>query len=193
MIEAYPLQWPTGFKRTKKPISSRFGKHTLKRVRNELRHEIRRLNGDRLIISTNMKTRKDGDVYSNAKEPEDSGIAIYFHLKGEQRCLACDQYEHVWENTYALACTIRAMRGIDRWGASEILDRIFTGFIALTVDAGMAWHAILGVSPDASDKEVRAAYRRKLKEVHPDAGGSNEEFYEIERAWEKYQKRQGKE
>ena len=32
--------------------------------------------------------------------------------------------------------------------------------------------SILGVSPQASDEEVQAAYLRLIRRVHPDAGGA---------------------
>lgn len=43
-------------------------------------------------------------------------------------------------------------------------------------------YATLGVARDASAKDVRAAYRRKAKLAHPDAGGSAEEFSELTKA-----------
>jgi curved DNA-binding protein CbpA len=45
-------------------------------------------------------------------------------------------------------------------------------------------YEILGISPTASAGEVRAAYRAKVKEVHPDTGGSNEAFSEVVIAYE---------
>ncbi len=43
---------------------------------------------------------------------------------------------------------------------------------------------VLGVSPTASDDELRRAYRRRLRETHPDAGGRAEEFHAVQDAWE---------
>jgi curved DNA-binding protein CbpA len=41
------------------------------------------------------------------------------------------------------------------------------------------------VSPDASDEEIRAAYRRRAKSAHPDRqGGSNEDMSAVNRAAE---------
>lgn len=45
-------------------------------------------------------------------------------------------------------------------------------------------YEILGVTASASDEELRRAYRRRLREAHPDAGGSAEAFHAVQRAWE---------
>ena len=45
-------------------------------------------------------------------------------------------------------------------------------------------YTVLGVRQDASDAELRRAYRRSLRETHPDTGGNPEEFHRVQRAWE---------
>jgi len=45
------------------------------------------------------------------------------------------------------------------------------------------YYSILRINPDASPDEVRAAYRRMAKRHHPDAGGSSEEFYTVQEAY----------
>lgn len=45
-------------------------------------------------------------------------------------------------------------------------------------------YEVLGLSPDADDREVRRAYRTLLKEHHPDQGGSRERFLRIKSAYE---------
>ncbi|MFB6104297.1 MAG: J domain-containing protein [Halobacteriaceae archaeon] len=42
---------------------------------------------------------------------------------------------------------------------------------------------VLGVSPDASVDEVTAAYRDRIKEVHPDHGGDEAAFHRVREAY----------
>ncbi len=184
-IESFPLYWPEGYKRTQRPQSSRFGKLSLYQARNDLKDEVRRLGGQNLVISTNMRTRADGDVYSNAREPDDAGVAVYFGLKGKPVCFACDRWRTVKENTWAIAKTIDAMRGIDRWGVSELLDRMFKGFLALPATIGREWWEVLGLTAAATIEDIRTAYRRKSLESHPDRGGSTEAAAEVNTAYQR--------
>ncbi|WP_022881738.1 J domain-containing protein [Gryllotalpicola ginsengisoli] len=46
-------------------------------------------------------------------------------------------------------------------------------------------YAVLGVDAGASDDELKRAYRRRLRETHPDTGGSAEEFRAVQEAWER--------
>ncbi|MFB6179953.1 MAG: ferredoxin Fer [Halorientalis sp.] len=46
---------------------------------------------------------------------------------------------------------------------------------------------ILGVDPDADDEAIRRAYRQRVKDAHPDQGGSVREFQAVRRAYERIQ------
>ncbi len=45
-------------------------------------------------------------------------------------------------------------------------------------------YAVLGVGPDATQEEIKRAYRRKARELHPDTGGDEEAFKQVTRAYQ---------
>ncbi|MCU1635217.1 MAG: molecular chaperone [Cryobacterium sp.] len=45
-------------------------------------------------------------------------------------------------------------------------------------------YEVLGVSASASEHELRRAYRRLLRQTHPDIGGSATRFHAVQHAWE---------
>jgi hypothetical protein len=170
MREAYPLTWPDDWGRT--PYSrrqqSRF-RQTFGKARDFLLSEVRRLGGREIILSTNIPLRNDGLPYSNWREPSDPGVAIYFTYKKSVMSFACDQYVKVVDNLYAIGLTIECLRAIERYGASDMMERAFRGFSALPA-AG--WRSILGVSSSVTLEEAEHAFRVKCHKGHPDKGGN---------------------
>ena len=62
-----------------------------------------------------------------------------------------------------------------------------TGGAAMAGTSGMPpgdARRTLGVDADASQSEVKAAYRDRVKETHPDSGGDEEEFKRVNSAYE---------
>lgn len=178
MVEAYPLYWPEGWKRTPSwnRVHSRF-KTGFAVSRDFLIAEVKRLGGTQIVLSTNVRLRGDGLPYASEREPEDAGAAIYFSYKKQSMCFACDRYKTVKENLTAIGKTIEALRGMERWGASDMMERAFSGFKALTT--GKDWWDVLQVRRDATKDVIEANFRRLLRDRHPDAGGSHEAMTEL--------------
>ena len=56
---------------------------------------------------------------------------VYFTRNGRQLCIPCDRYLTVADNLRAVALSIEAIRGLERWGGMSMMDRAFTGFAQL--------------------------------------------------------------
>lgn len=182
--EAFPLHWPEGWPRTKAPARSKFDL-SFTEARDGLLAEVQRMGGRYIVISTDIETRQDGLPYANQRAPRDTGVAVYFERKGKQMVFACDRWNSVKDNMRAIAKTIDAMRGIERWGASDMLERAFSAFVALPSPArARTWREVLGFPPAAKpDREgIEQAFRSKAKAAHPDTGGSTEAMAELNAA-----------
>lgn len=186
MTEAYPLEWPAGWPRTLRPDRARF-QTSLAGARNGLIHELTLMNATNIVINSNMALRRDGLPYANQSRLDDTGVAVYFTLNGDQRCIPCDRWDSVEDNLQAIRKTVEALRGLDRWGAKAIVDAAFSGFKALpesVIITDEPWYTILGVEADASPAEIRKAFAELAKKHHPDVGGDPAEFDRIRRAYE---------
>lgn len=174
---SYPLQWPKGWPRTapdKRESGSRFSQ-TLPSALSALRSEVQRLGGKNLVLSSNYTL----DQHS----PKDAGVVGYFEYEGKQVAIPCDRWAKIEANVRAIALTIEAMRGIERWGAKHMISAMFRGFQALPERTMADPWELLGISPEASEEDILKAYRDKAKLAHPDVmGGSNERFNQISEA-----------
>ncbi|MEP7375514.1 MAG: DnaJ domain-containing protein [Chitinophagaceae bacterium] len=192
MIDAFPLQWPIGYKRTVPGQRKRSPfKQTMDRAQRFLRDEIARLGGRELVVSSDIPVRNDGMFYADymKRRIDDPGVAIYFKYKGKDVSMCCDQYNTVWENAYALGKGIEALRGMERWGVSEFLDRAFTGFKAIeekSTAIDIVWWGILNISPHSNQETIKSAYRRLVAQYHPDnkETGNAEKFIQVKTAYD---------
>jgi hypothetical protein len=194
--EAYPLYWPDGRPRTPSYQRSRSKFDTsFARARDELVRELKLLGARDVVLSTNIALRRDGLPLAGQRQPTDPGVAVYFTrpVRGggsRQLCFACDRWDKVEDNVWAVCKTIDALRGIARWGTGDMIEAAFTGFQALP-PAGRPWHAVLGVPPDASAFAIQTAYRDAALRCHPDRGGSTDAMAELNRAYDEARKAKG--
>lgn len=197
---SYPLTWPLGWPRTKTPQASRFvltstGHHPgPAHARDTLLSELDRLRAVNVSISTNLPLARDGR-FKEAKSnvPADAGAAVYFTLKDRKQVLACDKWKTVGENLWAIAKTIEATRGIERWG-SVTTEQAFAGYTALPEKTQASCWEVLGIKPEGfnldnpagiahAEQIILSAWREKIRVAHPDVeGGSSEAFAAVNAA-----------
>jgi len=153
----YPLEWPLGSARCKRPMRSRFKRQTVAQALTHLQDELRRFKADHVTISTNVAVRRDGLPYSGLAEPEDSGVAVYFTRRGKPYAMALDMYDRVACNMHALAMIIDAYRSIERHGGGALLGQAVAGFAALPPANDRAAKLQALVDGATTDGERRAA------------------------------------
>lgn len=184
---AYPLQWPMDTPRTAEPKVSRFNT-SLFESKNGLEAELRRMGVDDPFITTNLPLNRSGWPDSKSRRPEDTGVAVYFTRNRIEVCFPCDRWWLVGDNLHAVELTIAALRGIERWGSAELVDRAFKGYAALpetSSAAAVAWWSVLEVDANASAEQIHRAYRGLARRLHPDmATGDIERFKIINIAYE---------
>lgn len=170
MTQAYPLRWPDSWPRSKNPVKSQF-KTTLAGAINNVQDSLRRFATDsgkkleNVIVSSNVSLME--------RNPNDSGVAVYFTWDGISTCIAVDRYQRIEENLQAIHHVIEAERTKLRHGGLNIVRAAFRGYAALPPPVTKSPHDVLGVKVNATDDEVDAAYRRKVKDVHPDKPGGS--------------------
>lgn len=195
---AFPLEWPEGRKRrepwNRKPSKFRdlgFGK-----CRDDLLRACKRFGARDVVLSTEVALNLKGLPYASAREPSDPGVALYFDIRSyndatrvwdtKHYAIACDQYRKVAENLRALVHTIDAMNAISRHGSSELLEQAMSGFAALPeASKPDDWWIMLGVARQSPAAVVKAAWRFKVSQAHPDVGGSADEMAKINAALER--------
>lgn len=173
-IRAYPLQWPAGWPRSKNTEGSRF-KTKLGPALSFLRREVELLGGKGLVLSSN--------VTLDVQNPKDKGVVAYFTRGETSIAIPCDRWSKVEDNIKAIGLTIEAMRGMDRWGAKDMITAMFKGFIAIEERTTRSCWDTLGVSPEATEAQIMEAWRRLAQERHQDKpGGSHEAMIELNAA-----------
>lgn len=187
-IEAYPLAWPPGKPRTPhhRIERSRFEPFGRAAEVENVRAELQRLGARNIIVSTNIRLRRDGLPYSSDRAPADQGVAVYFDYADGQKCFACDRWWTVEENLRAIFKSIEAIRGLERWGSKSFVEAAFTGFSALPAPgqhSRRSWRQVLGFDAPSVDRSaIDAHYRRAARAAHPDLGGSSAAMAEVNAA-----------
>lgn len=127
-ITNYPLSWPINQPRTnsQERAQARFRtqgrtggygqwspnrKHTISEGARELEQEIRRLGGNEMIISSNLRVKANGLPYSGQRQPDDPGVAVYFKWHDRDLVFACDKWTSIEDNLWAIVKHIEALRG----------------------------------------------------------------------------------
>lgn len=184
----YPLDWPPEQPRTPAP-SVRWGPYKVSQdtAQRDLMHELELLGARSVVLSTNLRIRRDGLPYASQRSPDDPGVAVYWTRGGQDFCVACDAYRDIRSNMRAAGLAIHHLRRLEQ-AAPSFAERAFSGFARLPATAGgdgeRPWRDVLdfGDEDDVAAEDIEAAFRRLARQRHPDRGGSAAAMAELNRA-----------
>jgi hypothetical protein len=187
------LDWPDEFERTEPRDREQYPggfRVTRSTAFQNVLDELRTWDGVtdvQLDSAAEHQKRNSNKPYARASF-DDPGVVVRFTKDGEEMAAACDQWDNPRDNAQDLYHYLHETRMQKQRGTvtaeSEYEKLRLPSGDGDTVAGDPPPHVVLGVPRDASDEEVREAFREKAKETHSDTGGSTEEFKRVKRSKE---------
>lgn len=192
MRTAFPLQWPEGHPRSQYRHTPKFGTQFVE-DREAVHRYLRKRGGSNIVITSNLPLNSKGQPYEAGLigGGGDTGVAVWWVEKGREQVIACDHWMRAAQNLSAIERTLTALRALDRYGCTQVVEKAFAGFAALPgagetsqgipmPAAPKKWHEVLDVtelytSGTLADADllaiVKQRHRERIKLHHPDVGG----------------------
>ena len=186
------VNWPNWKEHTKSRRSGQFESgdiaKSVKRIVDEVNKFSRyasRTKALEISVWTN-KTNKDGSFsggYDNGQAPE---VVVKFDLDGTDYVIPCDVFTYASQNLCAIAKTIEGLRANERYGVMT-MKQMMAGVAELprvSSAARKAWWEVFDIVRNSSKTHIEARYRELAKFRHPNAGGTDQEWHELQEAYE---------
>ncbi len=186
MPEPFPLHWPTDVPRSSPRKSPFKAAMSLARCRDDMTRQFELLGAKKLLISSNVPLRLDGRMLADAPLARpDPGVAVYYtHPRYGAQVIACDRWNNVAANLWAVKRTIECIRSIARYGTTEMVEKAMAGFAGALphLTPAAPWWVILQFNEQqastATAAQIDERARELLKRYHPDSaqGGDAARF-----------------
>ncbi|MEM9467773.1 MAG: J domain-containing protein [Actinomycetota bacterium] len=170
-----------------------------------LKREARQLGATEIVLQidvTENQLRNDGWIRITAR-PASPAVVVSVETRHGPVSFPCDTFTHWEDNVRAIALGMEALRKVDRYGIAPGGEQ-YRGWQALPAGTGETGReaaarllaSYLQGTPNvkgtaytaedlltADDETIAWAYRRAVMKVHPDHGGSTDEFEAVQTAF----------
>lgn len=191
MPNSYPLDWIPGKSRT--PVDKRLepcdhNKVDFLSAKRQLTKQLQKLEAEEIVFSSNVKTHSNGLPSVDPNSVEDPGAVVYFKSFGKKYALGCDKWNRVANNFMAIAKYIHDLLCLAEFGIGSLEKSLEQFSLASLGEQNkkcvhFVWWRILGVSADASVKEINKAYDDLCLKHNPDQGGDGRMFHLVTDAY----------
>ena len=114
-------------------------------------------------------------------------VKLTYNKNGKTVNIIMGKQNRAVDNLRVLYLAIEAMRLNERRGISDVLESAYLQLAAPT--QGRDPYEILEIRPDASLEVAEAVYKAKVRNIHPDRGGSTEHMKALNRAIDEIRKK----
>jgi hypothetical protein len=121
------------------------------------------------------------------QKEEDRTVKLTYHKNGKTVTLVMGKQNRAVDNLRVLYLAIEAMRLNERRGISDVLESAYLQLAAPT--ATLDPYELLEIRPDTSLEVAEAAYKAKVRKLHPDKGGSVEQMKHLNQAIEEIRRK----
>jgi hypothetical protein len=128
--------------------------------------------------------RLTGTAAWNAQSSKDRSVTLRYTKNGRDVVLTMDKQERAVDNLRVLYLAVEAMRLNERRGIAEVVQQAYAQLQAPANPIITDPYELLGVRSDAPLEVIEAAFRARMKAVHPDAGGSDQQAKQLTAAME---------
>ena len=122
-----------------------------------------------------------------SQQEEDRTVKLTYHKNGKTVTLVMGKQNRAVDNLRVLYLAVEAMRLNERRGISDVLESAYLQLAAPT--QAIDPYELLEIRPDTSLEVAEAAYKAKVRKVHPDRGGSSEQMKALNRAIDEMRKK----
>jgi len=179
-------KWPGVHRTSRKGSAFRV---TPTRQLDRLEEELNKLGAKDILIQCYLSRddiRNDGWPRASAKPPNPGIVISFTDRRGNELSFPCDTYYDWFDNLYAIALSLEALRAVDRYGVTKSAEQ-YQGWRRLGAPAevdtrGWAYEHLARVADTSvaalkdDPAAVDLAYRAAVRKTHPDHGGNIEAF-----------------
>ncbi|MFC7212886.1 J domain-containing protein [Saliphagus sp. GCM10025334] len=187
------LEWPESFPRTPPEEREAYPGNFRVPTRRAFENILGELNSWDEVTDVQLESGADhlkqnpNLPYANATRPDDPGVVAYFTKDGDQMAAACDRWDNLRDNAQDLYHYLHETRMQEQRGtvtAESEYQKLRLPSAGEAVEAAPSHYAVLEVAPDATHDDIRDAYRERIKDAHPDNGGSEAAFKRVQSAYQ---------
>ncbi len=122
-----------------------------------------------------------------SQKEEDRTVKLTYNKNGKTVTLVMGKQGRAVDNLRVLFLAVEAMRLNERRGISDVIESAYLQLAAPT--QAIDPYELLEIRPDASLEVAEAVYKAKVRNLHPDRGGSTEHMKALNRAIDEIRKK----